>query len=97
MILVTVGVGPNETMIEHDCPYWSPCNSHALLRNFPKPRNIAIRINNNLKSFARCSCKSRRLWTCDIHFSLFKSPKFQLLHLSSTGELLDMALICLKQ
>lgn len=28
-----IDIGPNETMIEHECPYWSPCNSHVLLKN----------------------------------------------------------------
>lgn len=26
----TVGIGPEKTMIEHECPYWSPLTTHML-------------------------------------------------------------------
>lgn len=71
--LITVGIGPKKTMIQHECPCWSPHNSHALLRNFHKPRYTSVRGTNKPNETLHVD-NANEGGGCAIHFTLFKSP-----------------------
>ncbi|KAK7393459.1 hypothetical protein VNO78_22015 [Psophocarpus tetragonolobus] len=88
-----VGIGPKKTMIEHECPYWSPPNSHDLLRNFHKSRYISSRRSNKLNETLHLDDANQGV--CALHSTLFKSPTLN--HYTTWMDHTSWDLLALKQ